>query len=85
MPDRLDTTMAMFWRAILLGILKRRAPEVSIVQVGKLGSLPEPLFANKLRDIVCEELVEFGVTDGEINEWGILCDELISQIGPIPD
>ena len=85
MPDRLETTMSMFWRAILLGILKRRAPEVSSSQIGQLDRLADPLFANELRAIVRSELVEYGITDGEINEWGILCDELIDHIGPLPD
>jgi hypothetical protein len=85
MPDRLEKTMSMFWRAILRGILMRRAPEVSIDKIGQLDRLVDPQSAVELRDIVGSELVEFGITEGEINEWGILCDELISHIGPLPD
>jgi hypothetical protein len=77
--------MSMFWRAILLGILKRRAPDVSIGQIRQLDRFADPQFAMELRDIVGSEIADFGITDGEINEWGILCDELIDQIGPLPD
>ena len=85
MADRLETMRSMIWRAILISILKRRAPGVSIGNVAQLDHLADPQFANELRDIVGTEIADCGITDGEINEWGILCDDLIDHIGPIPD
>jgi len=37
-----------------------------------------------IRDAVRDELEENGLTNGEINEWGKICDDFVERIRPLP-
>ena len=41
----------------------------------------DPGYADRLKALIGTELADEGVTDGEINEYGRECDDLIDAIG----
>jgi hypothetical protein len=43
-----------------------------------------PKQVREIRDAVGDELAENGVTNGEINDWGIICEDFLARIGPLP-
>ena len=71
------------WKEQLLDIVRRRKPDLMLelrqgLQTGFTGEQ-----VAVFRGIVGDELAEKGMTDGELNEWGLQCDDLIDKIGPL--
>ncbi|HEV2878539.1 MAG TPA: hypothetical protein VGW96_03065 [Candidatus Eremiobacteraceae bacterium] len=63
-------------------IIETQRPELhGDVELG-LESGFTPKQVREIRDAIADERSENGMTNGEINEWGKMCDDFIERIGP---
>ncbi len=71
-------------RGLLTGLVGRRAPSLKgvLIRVGHQALADDEREA--LRDVVIAEFCEFGLgADDEPNEYGLLLEDLIDQLGHV--
>ncbi len=71
-------------KELLIEIVRKRQPAlVEVVEAGlKRGFSPD--YVRPIEELVGDELIEHGITDGEVNDYGIVVDDIIGMIGPLP-